>query len=200
MYTAYQVLNERLCATKTVASALFLVLRTLGDGLRLFLAAVVLRDLMLLSGIVGNGPDAWIMPDRAMPAAILVMGISTIVYTFLGGMTAVVWTDVSQFLIYMIGAIAALLIMVSQLDGGWSDLWETGAAEGRFRLFDLDFDLTKNYTIWAGVIGGLALSTATHGADQLMVQRYLSARSQRSAAIALISSGFVVLVQFACSC
>ena len=70
--------------------------------------------------------------------------------------------------------------MVGRLAGGWSDLWATGAAAGKFRLFDFDFDLTKNYTIWAGVIGGLVLSTATHGADQLMVQRYLSARSQRS--------------------
>lgn len=198
MFTAYQVLNERFGgATKTAASILFLLSRTLGDGLRLFLAALVLRRLLLLSGLVGDVPGAIMPVEWAMPVAIAVMGISTIVYTFLGGMTAVVWTDVTQFVIYMLGAIAALFIMVSRLDGGWTDLWEAGSALGKFRFFDGTFDLTKPYTIWAGVIGGMVLSTATHGADQMMVQRYLSARSQRQAAWALICSGFVVLAQFA---
>lgn len=198
MFTAYQVLNDRFGgATKTSASLLFLLSRTLGDGLRLFLAAIVLRRLLLLSELVGDGPDALMPIEWAMPIAILVMGLSTIVYTFLGGMTAVVWTDVSQFLIYMLGAVAALFIMVGQLNGGWTDLWESGAALEKFRMFDFSFDLTKPYTIWAGVIGGMVLNTATHGADQMMVQRYLSARSQRQAAGALIASGFVVFAQFA---
>ncbi|MEW4570156.1 sodium:solute symporter [Tautonia sp. JC769] len=198
MYTAYQVLNDRFGgATKTAASVLFLLSRTLGDGLRLFLAALVLRNLLLLSGVVGDGPGA-IMPIAwAMPVAIVVMGVSTIVYTFLGGMTAVVWTDVTQFIIYMIGAVAALFLMVGRLDGGWADLWETGAALDKFRMFDFTFDLTRPFTFWAGMIGGVVLNTATHGADQMMVQRYLSARSQRQAAVALICSGFVVIAQFA---
>ncbi|RUL88614.1 sodium:solute symporter [Tautonia sociabilis] len=198
MYTAYQVLNQRFGgATKTVASILFLLSRTLGDGLRLYLAAIVLRRLLLLSGLVGDGPGAIMPAEWAMPAAILGMGLSTIVYTFLGGMTAVVWTDVTQFLIYMLGAVAALFIMVGRLDGGWEDLWASGAAAGKFRLFDLSFDLTQPFTIWAGVIGGMVLNTATHGADQMMVQRYLSARSRRQASGALIASGLVVFAQFA---
>lgn len=198
MFTAYQVLNERFGgATKTAASLLFLISRTLGDGLRLFLAALVMRQLLLLSGLVGDMPGAIMPVEWAMPAAIAVMGISTIVYTFLGGMKAVVWTDVMQFIIYILGAVAALFIMVDRLDGGWSDLWETGSSLGKFRFFDGTFDLTKPYTIWAGVIGGMVLNTSTHGADQMMVQRYLSARSQAQAAAALICSGFVVLVQFA---
>ncbi|QDV35445.1 sodium:solute symporter [Tautonia plasticadhaerens] len=198
MYTAYQVLDARFGgATKTAASLLFLLSRTLGDGLRLFLAALVLRRLLLLSGLVGDG-DGAIMPiEWAMPASIVLMGVSTIVYTFLGGMTAVVWTDVTQFLIYMIGAVAALLIMVGRLDGGWETLWASGEAAGKFRFLNPSFDLTQPYTIWAGVIGGMVLSTATHGADQMMVQRYLSAKSQRQAAGALIASGFVVFAQFA---
>jgi SSS family transporter len=198
MFTAYQVLNERFGGkTKTAASLLFLLSRTLGDGLRLFLAALVLRRLLLLSGLVGDGPGAIMPVEWAMPLAIVLMGVSTIIYTFLGGMTAVVWTDVTQFLIYMLGAVAALVIMVGKIDGGWESLWSAGEAAGKFRMINLDLDLTQPYTIWAGVIGGMVLSTATHGVDQMMVQRYLSARSQGQAAAALIASGFVVFAQFA---
>jgi SSS family solute:Na+ symporter len=181
MFTAYEVLNRRFGgATRTTASVLFLVTRTLGDGLRLFLAALVLRE---LTGW-GIGP------------AILAMGAATIVYTYLGGMKAVIWTDVIQFFIYILGAIAALAILVGELPGGWSRLVEQASAAGKFRVFDFTFDLTRPYTFWAGVIGGMVLNTATHGADQLMVQRYLSARSQKQAAGALIASGFVIFAQF----
>ena len=196
--TAYQVLSERFGgATKTLASLLFLVSRTLGDGLRLFLTALVLKQLLILTGVVGEGQGALIPIGLAMPAAIALMGVSTIIYTFLGGMTAVVWTDVSQFLIYILGALAAFYFLVRGLDGGWADLVRSGAEAGKFRLFDFRLDPSLPYTFWSGMIGGLVLSMATHGADQMMVQRYLSARSQRQAAGALIASGFIVLGQFA---
>lgn len=182
MLTAYEVLNRRFGgATKTTAAALFLVTRTLGDGLRLYLAAVVLREL-----------TGW-----PIAVAIAAMGAATIVYTYLGGMRAVIWTDVIQFAVYMAGAAAALWFLVGRIEGGWSGLIETGRAAGKFRLFDFRLDPSAPYTFWAGVIGGMVLNTATHGADQLMVQRYLSARSRREAAGALVASGFVVLAQFA---
>ncbi|HEU5118252.1 MAG TPA: hypothetical protein VFT74_16660, partial [Isosphaeraceae bacterium] len=135
--------------------------------------------------------------DTSLSLAVLGMGAATIVYTFLGGMKAVIWTDVIQFFVYLVGAVVALLLMVGKIPGGWSGLWEAGAAAHKFRLFDFHFDLTQPYTFWSGLIGGLFLCTATHGADQMMVQRYLSARSQRQAAAALISSGVVVMLQFA---
>jgi SSS family solute:Na+ symporter len=91
----------------------------------------------------------------------------------------------------------ALSILVGKLPGGWSQLSETAAAAGKFRLLDFSPDLTKPYTFWAGLLGGMVLNTATHGADQMMVQRYLSARSRRQAAGALIASGFVIVAQFA---
>jgi len=112
-------------------------------------------------------------------------------------MKAVIWIDVIQFHIYIIGAIVALAILAGKLPGGWGEIWQTGEAAHKFRMFDFAFDLTRAYTFWAGLIGGMVLNTATHGADQLMVQRYLSARSQRQAAGALVASGFVVLAQFA---
>lgn len=180
--TAYQVLQERFGGlTKTVASVLFLITRTLGDGLRLFLAAIVLKEL-----------TGW-----TIGASIATMGVTTIIYTYLGGMKAVVWTDVIQFVVYIIGAVLALGILVQAVPGGWEQVVAVGRSEGKFRLFDFSWDLTKPFTFWAGLLGGMVLNTATHGADQLMVQRYLSARSQRQAAGALIASGFVVLAQFA---
>lgn len=180
--TAYQVLQQRFGGpTKTTASILFLITRTLGDGLRLFLAALVLGE----------------MTGCSLGVAIVIMGVTTIIYTFLGGMKAVIWTDVFQFIIYIIGAIAALAIMIGKIPGGWDELVRIGMADHKFQMFDFRFDLSLPFTFWAGVIGGMVLNTATHGADQLMVQRYLSARSQKQAAGALIVSGFVVFAQFA---
>lgn len=182
IFTAYQVLDQRFGgASKTTASVLFLITRTLGDGLRLFLAALVLREL-----------TGW-----GIPTAIVTMGVATIIYTYLGGMRAVIWTDVIQFFIYIVGAIVALGLMIGEIPGGWSGFMASGEASGKFRLFDFGFDISQPYTFWAGLLGGLFLNTATHGADQLMVQRYLSARSETQARWALIASGFVVLAQFA---
>lgn len=182
IFTAYQVLDRRFGgATKTTASLMFLVARTLGDGLRLFLAALALGAL--------TGWD--------LRLSIVVMGLVTIVYTYLGGMKAVIWTDVIQFFIYIIGALVALGLLVKAVPGGWAQIVAVGRSEYKFRLIDPSLDLTRPFTIWAGLIGGLVLNTATHGADQLMVQRYLAARSERQAAGALVASGLVILAQFA---
>ncbi len=182
IFTAYQVLNERFGgATRTTASVLFLATRVMADGLRLFLAAAVLQ----------------VITEWRIESAIIAVGLTTIVYTFLGGMKAVIWIDVIQFHIYIIGAIVSLLILVQKLPGGWAEIWQQAEVAHKFRVFDFRFDLSLDYTFWSGLIGGMVLNTATHGADQLMVQRYLAARSERQAAGALIASGFVVLAQFA---
>jgi SSS family solute:Na+ symporter len=182
IFTAYQLLQDRFGgATRTTASVLFLVARSLGDGLRLFLAATVLRHL-----------TGW-----SIETSIVAVAAITMVYTFLGGMKAVIWTDVIQFSVYIVGAFVALLILANKLPGGWTQLMETARGGDKFRLLDFTFDLRKDYTFWAGVVGGMVLNTATHGADQMMVQRYLCARSQRQAAGALVASGFVILAQFA---
>lgn len=182
IFTAYQVLQNRFGGpTRTIASILFLVTRSLSDGLRLFLAATVLQWL-----------TGW-----PVGAAIVVVGAVTVVYTFLGGLKAVIWTDVIQFSVYILGALVALAILAGKFPGGWTGLVRSAHAAGKFHMFDFSFDLTKPYTFWAGLIGGMVLNTATHGADQMMVQRYLAARSQRQAAGALIASGFVIFAQFA---
>ena len=155
--------------------------RSLGDGLRLFLAATILRHL-----------TGW-----SVETAIVAVATITVVYTFLGGMKAVIWTDVIQFSVYILGALVALMILAGKLPGGWTELIDTARGAGKLRVLDFTFDLTRPYTFWAGLIGGMVLNTATHGADQMMVQRYLSARSQRQAAGALVASGFLILAQFA---
>ncbi|HUG92312.1 MAG TPA: sodium:solute symporter [Planctomycetaceae bacterium] len=182
LFTAYEVLHKRFGGTtKQAASLVFLVTRNLGDGLRLFLTAIALRE------VVG-------LP---LSLCVIVIGAATIVYTVAGGMKSVVWNDCLQLVVYMAGGVAALLILLERLPGGWSGLTAFAGEHGKFRLFDFQFDLAEKYTFWAGLVGGAFLTMGTHGADQLMVQRYLSARSQRDAGRALVLSGLVVLVQFA---
>lgn len=182
LFTAYQVLDQRFGgAVRQAASLLFLVTRNLGDGLRLFLAALVLQTLAGLP----------------LPASVIVMGLVTIVYTFFGGMRSVVWNDCIQFVIYMLGAFVAVFVIATHIDGGWATFWEYASAEHKLQMFDFSFALDKPFTFWAGLIGGAVLTIGTHGTDHLMVQRYLSARSQRDAGRAVFVSGIVVFLQFA---
>lgn len=189
MYTAYEVLNHRFGgASKRAASLLFLVTRNLGDGLRLFLAGIALEQVLGFS----------------LPTCIGLIGVATILYTFFGGMKAVIWSDCIQFVIYMVGGAIALWILVSQIPGGWSELVAFGESTNRLQIFDFrwastdDFSLwTEPYTLWAGIIGGAVLTLGTHGTDQMFVQRYLAARSSRDASRAVIASGLIVAFQFA---
>jgi len=181
-FTAYEVLRKRFGgAVGQAASALFILTRSLADGLRLFLTAIVVQELAGLS----------------LPVSVALVGVTTIVYTFVGGMKAVVWTDVAQFAIYNVGAVVAFFLLLARLPGGWGQLVSEASAAGKLRLFDLSAALDNPYTLWAGLIGGMVLTIGSHGADQLMVQRYLCARSRREAGRAVWMSGAVVFVQFA---
>ena len=195
LFSAYEVLERRFGgATKQAASALFLVTRSLADGLRLFLCAIVLKAMMFPAATANAREPTF---DWQLSISVLVIGGATIAYTFLGGMKAVAWTDFAQFFIYVGGALVAGAIILTRLPGGWAELTRDAGQNGKLQLFDLGLDLTRPYTLWAGLAGGAFISLGSHGADQLMVQRYLSARSQREAARALVLSGWVVLVQFA---
>jgi SSS family transporter len=181
LVTAYQVLRARFGPrVQQVGSLTFLTARTIGGGLRLFLTALVVSKVCGLS--IGG--------------AVTAITAVTLVYTFFGGMRAVVWTDVAQFGVYIAGAAAAMAIAVGRLPGGFADVL-AAAGTDKLRVFDLRFDLARPYTLWSGLIGGTFLSLGSHGVDQLIVQRLLSARSQRQAAVALSLSGVVVLLQFA---
>jgi len=181
-YTAYDVLHQRFGgAAQKAASAMFIVTRSLADGLRLFLSAIVLQE---MTGI----PLHW---------AVAAMGVGTIVYTFFGGIRAVLVTDLVQFVIYIGGAVVALALILQRLPGGWEQLVSVGEAAGKLRIFDLTFDWSQPYGLWAGLIGGLFITLGSHGVDQMMVQRYLCAKSLREAQRALWVGGFVVVAQFA---
>lgn len=182
LFTAYEVLHRRFGGlTQRTASLVFLVTRNLGDGLRLFLTAIVLEKVAGLN----------------LTSCIVFIGLATIGYTFVGGMKAVVWNDCLQLLVYLGGGIAALLLIESRLPGGWQQLMDFASAEGKLKVIDTRFDLTQVYTLWAGLIGGTMLTLGTHGTDQMMVQRYLCTSGRRDATKALVLSGFVVFLQFA---
>lgn len=181
LFSAYQLLRERFGpAVQRTASALFLLTRTVADGLRLYLTGLLLQQF--------TGWD--------IRLSIVVMGGITLLYTYLGGMQAVIWTDLIQFVVYILGAMLAGVLLVGLLPGGVSDVVARGEAAGKFTWLNLSGDLRQPYTLWAGLVGGAFLTMATHGADQLMVQRYLCSRSLGQARLALLLSGLVVLLQF----
>lgn len=182
LFTAYDVLERRFGGrVKQVSSVLFIVTRSLADGLRLFLTAIVLQEVTGLS----------------LSRAVVVIGIATIAYTFFGGMRAVLWTDLVQFIVYIGGALIALDVLLGRIPGGWHRVLTMAAASHKLRVFDFRLDFTDPYVFWAGVLGGLFLTLGSHGADQMMVQRYLCARNLKGAGRALWASGVVILAQFA---
>lgn len=182
-FTAYEVLETRFgISSRRVVSSLFLLTRNASDALRLFLTALVLQIVLGLD----------------LSLSVVFIGVVTILYTFIGGAKSVIWNDCIQFIIYMIGATAAAWIIVGHTPGGLEQIINFANEGDKLRVFDFDFSLTKpGMTFWAGLAGGAFLTAATHGTDQMMVQRYLSARNQRDASLALGISGFIVLLQFA---
>ncbi|HEX2477380.1 MAG TPA: transporter [Lacipirellulaceae bacterium] len=181
MLTAYEVLEQRYgVATRRLASLVFLVMRNVADGLRLLLAAMVLNKAFGLDYL----------------SCVLAISAATAIYSCCGGVRSVVWNDCLQFGVYMLGAVAVCIALFSRIPGGWDELVQFGNSTGRWRLFDFAPSLTR-VTFWSGLFGGAFLTLATHGADHMMVQRYLCARSQSSASRALALSGLVVFLQFA---
>jgi SSS family solute:Na+ symporter len=201
LLTVYQLLGDRFGAgVKRLASGVFLLTRSLADGFRLFATGLVLAAVLRVMPSMDEWSRTWLPAvdptSSILILSVVVIGVATIIYTYHGGMTAVIWTDVIQLVVYLVGAGIAALILLREIPGGWSEVQSVGAAAGKFRLFDFTLTLTKSYTFWSGVIGGAFLTTATHGTDQLMVQRYFCARNEREARKALLWSGGVVFAQF----
>lgn len=186
LFTAYQLIERRFGhRVRRLTSGLFLVLRALAEGVRVFAISIV------ISIVLGTGEIASI-------AAILCL---TLFYTYEGGMKAVIWTDVAQMALYLGGAALSLAAILHQIPGGWAQVISLAAPLGKLRV--LDFQLgapaaffARNYSFWAGILGGCFLTTASHGTDQLMVQRLLAARNQRESRAALLASWVLVAAQF----
>jgi solute:Na+ symporter, SSS family len=201
LLTVYQLLGERFgAAVKRLASGVFLLTRSLADGFRLFATGLVLAAVLRAMPGADAAASAWVPgidpTYTILAASVLVIGAATMVYTYFGGMTAVVWTDVTQLTVYLIGALIAAGVLLNEIPGGWREVVAVGGEAGRLQLFDFTLSLTQGYTFWSGLIGGAFLTTATHGTDQLMVQRYFCTDDERLARRALLWSGVVVFVQF----
>ena len=188
LVTAYALLEERFgVSTRRMASITFMATRALADSVRLFATAIPLALVL--------GP---VVPTHyASQLAILLIGAFTLLYTYHGGIRAVVWTDVVQSGVYVLGGVVALLLLGAGVEGGWSAIIARAAGDGKLRLLDFSATLSRPHTVYAGLLGGAFLAMASHGADQLIVQRLLAAKELRQAQWALVGSGIVVILQFA---
>ncbi len=189
LVTAYAVLEQRFgYATRRFTSIVFMVTRALADSVRVFATAIPVA--LIISPSVEN-------KSLVLPLAILILGALTVLYTYRGGMKAVVWTELLQASIYLFGGIAAIVLLGKAVTGGWSSIFAQAGHAGKLRVIDAYVGFDRAHTVWAGVIGGAFLAMASHGTDQLIVQRLLSARNLRDAQKAIVGSGFVVFLQFA---
>lgn len=187
LVTAYTLFERRFgLATRRFTSIVFMFTRAIADSVRVFATAIPVALII--------GPA--VPREYVMPIAILILGLLTVLYTYKGGMRAVVWTELLQAAIYVFGGLSAIVLLGRAVDGGWGAIFETARSAGKLVVLDTYTGFDRPHTIFAGVIGGAFLSMASHGADQLIVQRLLSSRDLRSAQRALIGSGFVVFAQF----
>jgi solute:Na+ symporter, SSS family len=190
LMTVYQLLDRRFGGKiKVLAASLFVVMRNIADGIRLLLTAIVLAAVYTSFQPAANA-------ELIIVSSIVLIGVAMIIFTYFGGMEAVIWVEVIQLGIYILGAIAAAVILTSSIDGGISAAIATATQHHKFSLFDFTFDFTKTFTFWAGLIGGCFLTMSTHGTDQYLVQRYLCTDRPKRASAALLTSGAIVLGQF----
>ena len=186
MFTAYELMRRRFGERiRRLTAGTFLILRALAEGVRVFAISIV------ISIVLGTGEIA----------SIAVIVCLTLFYTFEGGLTAVIWTDVVQMALYVGGAALSFFMILHQIPGGWSHVQQLAGEAHKFQIFDFRFALTpeffsRSYSFWAGVLGGCFLTTASHGTEQLMVQRLLAARTERESRAALFSSWAVIFFQF----
>jgi SSS family transporter len=182
LYTAYQLIERRFGSTlRSITAGLFLITRAAAEGVRVYAVSIVVAIAL------GTG-EIW---------SIAIITLLTLVYTFEGGLAAVIWTDVIQTVIYIGGTLVGMHTILHLVPGGRDAIHAFADVTDKFRVFDFSFTFAKPYTFWAGIIGGTFLTTASHGTDQLIVQRLLAARSQKQSVTALLSSGLAILIQFA---
>jgi solute:Na+ symporter, SSS family len=182
LYTAYELIERRFGrGLRSLTAGLFLLTRAAAEGVRVYAVSIVVA-IALGTGEVFS---------------IAIITILTLIYTFEGGLAAVIWTDVVQTAIYVSGTLVGLWTILHLVPGGWTAIHATAASAGKLQIFDFTPNFWLPYTFWAGVIGGTFFITASHGTDQLIVQRLLAARSQKQSVMALLSSGVAILFQFA---
>jgi SSS family transporter len=179
--TAYELLQIRFgLRVRNLSALIFQVTRTLADGVRLYATALVLS----------------VVTELADTTTVVIIGLITVIYTFYGGMTAVVWNDAIQLVIYVGGALLAFFLILERIPGGWLEAVALAEPDQKLQVLNFSWDFAEPYTFFAGIVGGAFLTFATHGTDQMMVQRYLACGSRRKSQLALIASGAIVIAQF----
>jgi solute:Na+ symporter, SSS family len=182
LYTAYELIERRFGrGLRSLTAGLFVFTRAAAEGVRVYAVSIV------VSIALGTGEVA----------SIAIITILTLIYTFEGGLAAVIWTDVVQTVIYVGGTLVGIVTILHLVPGGWTAIHAAAAGAGKLQVFNFRGSLWIPYTFWAGVIGGTFFTVASHGTDQLIVQRLLAARGQKQSATALVSSGVAILFQFA---
>ena len=186
--TAYTFLENRFGGkTRSFASIVFLFTRVAADGVRLFATAIPLK----------------LMLNISYPEAILIMAFVALAYTYTGGVKGVIWVDVIQMFTYLGGAILAGIFLLHLLPDGWHSVAAAAASSNKFEIFNWGFKngisgfFSQPYTIIGGIVGGAFLSMASHGTDQLIVQRLLTTKTLKDSQKAIIGSGIIVIIQFA---
>ena len=181
LYTAYELIERRFGRTlRSFTAGLFLLTRSAAEGVRVYAVSIV------VSIALGTG----------QVASIAIITALTLIYTFEGGLAAVIWTDVVQTAIYVVGTLIGLFTITHLVPGGWGAIHSAAAAAGKLQVFNFTPNFWIPYTFWSGVIGGAIFTTASHGTDQLIVQRLLAARGRKQSVTALISSGVAILFLF----
>ena len=182
LYTAYELIERRFGrGLRSLTAGLFLLTRAAAEGVRVYAVSIVVTIAL------GTGEIA----------SIAIITALTVIYTFEGGLAAVIWTDVVQTIIYVGGTLVGVFTILHLVPGGWNAVQTFAEGGNKLRIFDFSFDFWRPYTFWAGLIGGAFLTTASHGTDQLIVQRLLAARDRKQSVTALLSSGIAIVFQFA---
>lgn len=188
LVTAYAFLGQRFgTRMQALSSATFMGTRLLADGVRLFASAIPLKIIADAAGL-----------DVGYPLIIVFIGSLTVIYTYFGGLRAVVWMDVVQMMLYLIAAFGSIIVLLSMVEPG---AWSVLSSAGKLQIFDfgdgtLTDILTKPYVFWTAVLGGGIFSMASHGTDHLIVQRLLACRTLRDSQKALVGSAFIIILQF----
>ena len=178
--SVYEYLEKRFGAkSRLLLAAIFLLSRGFQTAVVLFAPALALAI------ITGTNPNT----------AILMMGVFTLIYTYVGGMNAVIWTDVIQMFIIWLGIALSILVPIFTVDGGFSHIIENGISNNLFNGLDYSLGISNSYTFWGGILGSGFLYLTYLGTDQSQVQRVLSAKSIRETKLSLSLAGFIVPIQ-----
>lgn len=191
IYSPYQLLEQRLgVGPRRVAGGLFLFLETLAAGVRVYVACIPIR-LLLGETVCSFGG----LVDPILGAIVLFVGLS-LLYTYVGGVKAVIWTDAVQFGLFLAGGLFALFYVPTLVEGGWSGAMEVARAAGKLDWFNPQFTFGAPFNIWMGVLGGTVMVLSSHGAEQLIVQRVLACGSVADGRKALLLSAVLIFPLF----